>query len=105
MKFPFFGRKKPVSKDEPITIPALSFDEDTNAENYIADDGLKTAINLALLMGKPLLITGEPGTGKTQFAYRLGWELGATLLTLENVAVRGFRFSLARFFKACHILT
>ncbi len=45
-------------------------------ESYIADEGLRDACNVALLLGQPLLLTGEPGTGKTQFAYNLAWELG-----------------------------
>src|SRR6185295_3419383 len=34
------------------------------------------AVNVALLLSQPLLLTGEAGTGKTQFAYSLAWELG-----------------------------
>jgi MoxR-like ATPase len=44
--------------------------------NYIVDPGLRDACNVAILLGQPLLLTGEPGTGKTQFAYSLAWELG-----------------------------
>ena len=33
-------------------------------------------VMLPLLLGQPLLLTGEPGTGKTQFAYSVAWELG-----------------------------
>jgi MoxR-like ATPase len=34
------------------------------------------AVNVALLMGQPLLLTGEPGSGKTCLAERVAWELG-----------------------------
>ncbi|MCP4658983.1 MAG: AAA domain-containing protein, partial [bacterium] len=42
------------------------------ASYYQIDDGLETAINMALAVGAPLLVTGEPGTGKTQLAYFIG---------------------------------
>jgi MoxR-like ATPase len=43
---------------------------------YLSDDNpLKSAVFLALKLGKPLLITGEPGTGKTQLAYWAAWNL------------------------------
>jgi MoxR-like ATPase len=45
-------------------------------EHYRPDQGLIDAVNVALLLGQPLLLTGEPGTGKTQLAYYLAWELG-----------------------------
>jgi MoxR-like ATPase len=44
-------------------------------EDYVADDGLRHAVNVALALGRPLLITGEAGTGKTQLAYRMAYEL------------------------------
>jgi len=43
---------------------------------YRPDAGLVSAVNVALLLEQPLLVTGEPGTGKTQLAYSLAWELG-----------------------------
>ena len=42
---------------------------------YEADPLLVRAVNVALSLGMPLLLTGEPGTGKTQLAYRLAAEL------------------------------
>jgi MoxR-like ATPase len=43
---------------------------------YLADEGLRDAVNVALALGQPLLVTGEPGTGKTQLAASLAYELG-----------------------------
>jgi MoxR-like ATPase len=45
-------------------------------DRYLADSGLVDACNVALLLRQPLLLTGEPGTGKTLFASSLAWELG-----------------------------
>lgn len=42
---------------------------------YLADPGLVQAVNIALLLEQPLLVTGEPGTGKTQLAYSIASEL------------------------------
>jgi MoxR-like ATPase len=43
---------------------------------YLVDGGLRDACNVALLLGQPLLLTGEPGTGKSCFAQALAWEFG-----------------------------
>ena len=43
---------------------------------YLADEGLRDAVNVALMLGQPLLVTGEPGTGKTQLASSIAFELG-----------------------------
>src|SRR5215213_591080 len=52
-------------------------DEDLKkAKGYKPDDGLVAAMDVARLLGHPLLITGEPGAGKTQFAYYVSWALG-----------------------------
>lgn len=77
MKFPFYSGIGNRQKSElPITIPVSPRSQLLQPENYIADAGLKDACNVALLLGQPLLLTGEPGTGKTQLAYSLAWELG-----------------------------
>src|SRR6266542_2054535 len=46
-----------------------------NPEHYLAEKGLRDAVNVAVALGQPLLITGEPGTGKTQLASSIAWEL------------------------------
>jgi MoxR-like ATPase len=50
---------------------------------YLADDGLSTVAWLALSMGRPLLLEGEPGTGKTALAEGLAQALGAELVRLQ----------------------
>lgn len=44
-------------------------------EKYLLSPDLTAAINIALASGQPLLLTGEPGTGKTQLAYKMAYEL------------------------------
>jgi len=42
---------------------------------YQLSDELKNAVNVALTLGQPLLLTGEPGTGKTQLAHKIAYDL------------------------------
>ena len=53
------------------------------AASYLPDVGLATALFLALRLGKPLLLEGEAGVGKTEAAKALARVLGARLIRLQ----------------------
>ncbi len=55
------------------------FDE----QDYLADEGTATAVFLALRLGLPLLLEGEPGVGKTEAAKVLAAALAAPLIRLQ----------------------
>lgn len=57
-------------------IPTLSLGAITDPSGYAPSATLSRAVNAALLLGKPLLVTGEPGAGKTMLAASIAHELG-----------------------------
>jgi MoxR-like ATPase len=63
------------------SIDALT--EDFRTRDYIADRSLTTAVFLALELGRPLLLEGEAGVGKTELAKVLALSLGARLIRLQ----------------------
>ena len=52
-----------LSPNPKINDPAL----------YDPSDGLRAAVDVALALGQPLLLTGEPGTGKSELAHHIAW--------------------------------
>ncbi|MDP3404457.1 MAG: MoxR family ATPase [Brevundimonas sp.] len=58
-----------------------SNDRFEGTSNYIATQDLKIAVNAAVALERPLLIKGEPGTGKTVLAYEMAAALNAPLIT------------------------
>jgi MoxR-like ATPase len=48
--------------------------------NYVATDDLKVAVNAAVTLRRPLLVKGEPGTGKTVLAHEIARAVGAPLI-------------------------
>jgi MoxR-like ATPase len=71
-------RGKVVGIDRPETLANA-----LRAAFYLADDGLATAAYLALALGKPLLLEGSPGVGKTEAAKALAGVLGRDLIRLQ----------------------
>ena len=53
----------------------------TGTKDYIATEDLKVAVNASIVLERPLLIKGEPGTGKTVLAEEVAKALNAPLLT------------------------
>jgi MoxR-like ATPase len=70
MKLPFYTDKP---QSTPIELPEPP--QPLQDCPYLPDEGLQGAVNVALYLGQPLLLTGEPGTGKTQLAYHLATQL------------------------------
>ena len=60
---------------------AMSFEQFTGASRYVADEGLLSDVNAAIALGRPLLVRGEPGTGKTMLAHAVSEALGMDLMT------------------------
>ncbi|MFC0283014.1 AAA family ATPase [Camelimonas abortus] len=50
-------------------------------DSYVATEDLKVAVNAAIVLERPLLVKGEPGTGKTVLAEEVARALGAPLIT------------------------
>ena len=80
-----------------------------NATRFVPGEALETAINTAIAVGDPLLITGEPGTGKTQAAYYVAYKLGLEPVLHFQVKSDGsardllYHFDTVRYFHDAHL--
>ncbi|MHA1297610.1 MAG: AAA family ATPase [Promethearchaeota archaeon] len=55
-------------------------DVKTDKVKYLADPQLRNIVNVAIALGRPLLVKGEPGTGKTMLAHAIAESLGKKLI-------------------------
>ncbi len=77
MNYPFYTPQPPPQRPAtPVALPPSRHLSQTRPDAYLPEKGLVDAVNVALLLGQPLLLSGEPGTGKTQLAYSLAYQLG-----------------------------
>ena len=56
------------------------FDKFKGSGDYVTDEALRNAVNVAIALKKPLLVRGEPGTGKTMLAHSIAQGLGKQLI-------------------------
>lgn len=79
-----------------------------DASYFVAGDALADAINTAIAVGEPLLLTGEPGTGKTQAAYYAAYQLGVECIHFQVKSDSTARdllydFDMVRYFRDAHV--
>ena len=58
-----------------------NFDQFKGSSEYVISTPLKNAVNVSIALGKPLLIRGEPGTGKTKLAHSIAHGLNKKLIS------------------------
>jgi len=71
-----YHEKPPDIKPQPRQLETALLTQADDPAGYLPDQGLVDAVNVALLLRQPLLLTGEPGTGKSQLAASVAYQLG-----------------------------
>ncbi len=56
------------------------FDQFRGSADYVTDDALRNSVNVTIALKRPLLVRGEPGTGKTLLAHSIAQGLGKRLI-------------------------
>ncbi|MEE9302763.1 MAG: MoxR family ATPase [Thiotrichaceae bacterium] len=58
-----------------LQLPVINLDSQTEPQGYLATPELAAAVDTAITLGMPLLLTGEPGSGKSSLAKSIAWEV------------------------------
>jgi MoxR-like ATPase len=82
-RWAFFSNLPNEESVDPRQLTIEKVQEILRAERYISDRPLATVVYLSLVMGKPLLLEGEAGVGKTEIAKVLAKVLGTKLIRLQ----------------------
>jgi len=64
------------TRQAPNAPPFASIGSLRDPLGYRASPALRDAVNVAIRLGMPLFLTGDPGTGKTELAHSVAWEVG-----------------------------
>jgi MoxR-like ATPase len=101
------GINPDILTKRPFLAMDTSFAEE--AKYFISGERLETAMNTAIAVGEPLLITGEPGTGKTTAAYYAAYKLGLEKVIHFQVKSEStatdllYHFDTVRYFHDAHL--
>ncbi|MEP6833456.1 MAG: MoxR family ATPase [Gemmatimonas sp.] len=72
-----FSNSKVAGADAPRSVPSIARMSKSGSDpsGYIVPRDLADAVDVAIALGQPLLLMGEPGTGKTELAHHIAWKL------------------------------
>src|SRR5581483_5650199 len=79
--YDYLPASRPIEVAEGDTVEELEKPQirEVEREPYYPDERLVKAVDLAIALGRPLLLQGDPGCGKTRLAYAVAYALGLPL--------------------------
>ncbi|NPT56732.1 AAA family ATPase [Paraburkholderia elongata] len=101
---PWGGAIGPWRRRAALDDITKEFDVLDHPAGYTASPDLAEAVNTAIILGKPLLLTGRPGTGKSQLADRIAWEFNLSpVLRFEALSLSEAQDLFYRFDLVAHL--